>query len=402
MKSIKDQNSVVWSSNKLLFEWVKKNGYIGWDPYDGINSEILRRCFKGIPYLEIFSTQLNVYSIVNLRPILRIEKGRDVKGAALFIQAYSKLYNLTGKEIYKKELEDCTSFLKENSLKDIYNFDCWSSHYFPYISADKIRHLNDIPDIIGTGQAINAFVKSYKVLDNKILKDISVSGSLFIINQLLEKRQDNYYFKYYSLKDYNTVVFNASAQGLECLSNVLSIKKDKEINEICEKIVRFLIENQKEDGSWIFSINEYGKKRIQLDFHQGYIIDGLLSFLPYANNKKLLKECIEKGANYYKNNLFLKNGQSYYRYPIKFPIDIHNQSQGIITFSKLALINPEYLEFAKNITEWTINNMQDPSGYFYHQKWPIFTNKIPYIRWSQAWMMLALTTYLEAKNKGGI
>jgi len=39
--------------------------------------------------------------------------------------------------------------------------------------------------------------------------------------------------------------------------------------------------------------------------------------------------------------------------------------------------------------------MQDNSGYFYYQKHKYFTNKISYIRWGQAWMMLALAAPLE-------
>ncbi len=82
--------------------------------------------------------------------------------------------------------------------------------------------------------------------------------------------------------------------------------------------------------------------------------------------------------------------------PLIWPVDIHNQAQGIITFAKLSKIRSEYLNFSKVIASWTIKNMQDKKGYFYYQKWPFFTNKIPYIRWSQSWMMFALATLLQA------
>jgi len=41
-----------------------------------------------------------------------------------------------------------------------------------------------------------------------------------------------------------------------------------------------------------------------------------------------------------------------------------------------------------------IENMQGPDGAFYFQKNKYFTNKIPYMRWSQAWAFHALTEYL--------
>ena len=55
--------------------------------------------------------------------------------------------------------------------------------------------------------------------------------------------------------------------------------------------------------------------------------------------------------------------------------------------------------FAEKIAKWTIENMQDEKGYFYYQKWPFLTNKIAYMRWGQAWMMLALSTLFEKIKK---
>jgi hypothetical protein len=65
--------------------------------------------------------------------------------------------------------------------------------------------------------------------------------------------------------------------------------------------------------------------------------------------------------------MFQDNGKSFYRYPMRFPVDIHNQAQGIITFCKLSPIDRNNLDFAKKIASWTIINMQDTSGYFYYQ-----------------------------------
>jgi len=52
---------------------------------------------------------------------------------------------------------------------------------------------------------------------------------------------------------------------------------------------------------------------------------------------------------------------------------------------------PDYIGFAKTIARWTIENMQDKTGYFYYRKYPMFTNKIPFMRWAQGWMMVALS-----------
>ncbi len=38
--------------------------------------------------------------------------------------------------------------------------------------------------------------------------------------------------------------------------------------------------------------------------------------------------------------------------------------------------------------------MQSPEGYFYYQKRKYLTNKISYMRWSQAWIFYGLTYYI--------
>ena len=81
-------------------------------------------------------------------------------------------------------------------------------------------------------------------------------------------------------------------------------------------------------------------------------------------NNEQLRQAIEKGLHYYKTVQFFDNGQSLWRIPKIYPVDIHNQAQGIITFSLLKEFNKEYFAFAGKIVEWTIKNMQDKHGYF--------------------------------------
>jgi len=102
--------------------------------------------------------------------------------------------------------------------------------------------------------------------------------------------------------------------------------------------------------------------------------------------------------DFYFKNQFFENGRAKWRLPKLYPADIHNQSQGIISLVEMNSYSDQYLPFADKIAKWTIDNMQHKNGYFYYQKFKNFSNKIPYIRWSQAWMLLALSTLLD-KNK---
>jgi len=384
---------IIIDSIENNFQWVKKEKYFGWDPYDALNSH-LTVGFNNL-YLKLFLIQLNKYSILNFRPLLKVEKGIDLKGVALFALAYSKLYKKTLDASYGKELEECLNLIKKRSLKNKYKHDCWASHYFPYISTSRNELQIESPDIIGTSRAIIALVEGYKISKYRIFKDAAIDASNLLLDKFLKKDKEGGFLKYSLTERNNKKILNASAQGLEAFSKLLEIYDDDVFRYVCHDISRFLISKQRDDGSWVYSISENGKARLQYDFHQGYMIDGLLSYLPYSQNKNQLLYYINKAASFYRSKLFTESGLSYYRFPLRYPVDIHNQAQGIITFSKLGFLDCEYLLFANKIALWTVFQMQDESGYFYHQKWPIITNKIPYMRWSQAWMILALATLLE-------
>ena len=395
-----NSNILVDDSIGSLYNWVKSENYYGWDPYDALNSKIVNKVCLNSPLLEMLITQLNKYSFFNIRPILNIEKGLDVKGMSLFSQSFSRMYTLTNDQKYKDDLSYCIQFLKSKSLKSKYGFDCWAGHYYNYRSADKSILTPDIPDVITTSNVIKAVVESYLIFKDEELKEIGKNAYDFFIKFLLNKTDDNFYYLKYNPLNENKIVINASAEGLSAICRLIPLFDDNDMNAIASSLSEFLIKTQDPDGSWIYSRYNNGKVRRQIDFHQGFILDSLIEYLPFAKSdqKESLIESIKKGANFYTNDQFLDDGRCYYRYPKLYPIDIHNQAQGIITFSKLGAFDKEYLEFAKKIVEWTIFNMQDDSGHFFYQKGRIITSKIPYMRWGQSWMMLALATYLEEQR----
>jgi hypothetical protein len=89
----------------------------------------------------------------------------------------------------------------------------------------------------------------------------------------------------------------------------------------------------------------------------------------------------------------LAEGAPRYYHDRTYPIDIHCCAQGILT----------YLEFgdakkANQVAQWALKNMWDEHGFFWYQRGPHSTNRIGYMRWSQAWMYYALKELIEAND----
>jgi hypothetical protein len=104
-------------------------------------------------------------------------------------------------------------------------------------------------------------------------------------------------------------------------------------------------------------------------------------------------ESIEKGFGFYLNNFFLPDGTPKYYHNKTYPVDIHSPAQFIVALCKSDKLN-KHRDLADRVLNWTISNMQDPSGYFYYQKHRLYTNKISYMRWSNTFMFNALSLYL--------
>ena len=102
---------------------------------------------------------------------------------------------------------------------------------------------------------------------------------------------------------------------------------------------------------------------------------------------------IEKGFDYYIRHFFLSDGTPMYYDNRMYPIDIHCPGQLFVTLSRLRKFD-ENRGLAEKVLRWTIQRMQDKRGYFYYQLKPGISSKIPYMRWSNAFMFNALSHYL--------
>ena len=187
------------------------------------------------------------------------------------------------------------------------------------------------------------------------------------------------------------ICYNASLLAAEILAINYNLTNDKFLKDYCNELVDLVVARQKHDGKWTYSENiKTGIERNQIDFHQGYILESISEIQELINFKNAQwVTALKVGTEFYFKNQFFKNGRSLWRLPKEYPVDIHNQSQGIITFTKLQRFNRKYLEFANIILNWTVNNMQDNDGHFYYKNYKYFIDKTSYMRWGQAWMFLA-------------
>jgi len=93
---------------------------------------------------------------------------------------------------------------------------------------------------------------------------------------------------------------------------------------------------------------------------------------------------------FYKTSFFEGNGKPKYYFNKLYLVDIQCASQAIDTLCFFSADDPEAVPLAMKVAKWTIDNMQDKSGYFYFRKLKWKTVKVPMLHWGQATMFSAL------------
>ena len=157
----------------------------------------------------------------------------------------------------------------------------------------------------------------------------------------------------------------------------------------------FLVRGQLPAGGWY-----YGQLRRQRwidSFHTSYNVCALLDY-QQTSGDRTFEEAMLTGHRYYQATFFRSDGAPRYHHNRTFPIDIHACSQAILHFIAFSAIDPLALERAWKTFHWTLKNMAAPDGSFYYERHRLWTNRTPYMRWGQAWMLRALARLQFASN----
>jgi rhamnogalacturonyl hydrolase YesR len=382
-------NKIHNSFNRLR-TYCEQAAFKGYDPYDGLNSKL----FQHLPLLpksrlaRLAWIQVFKRSPVNLRKMAAIKPEYNPKALGLFLSAYCKLYQHDNK---KEHLEKINFFIgKINEYKSKgYSGDCWG-YNFDWESRAFFQP-KFMPTIVASSFIGNAVLDAYEITKNKELLNSARSTCDFILKDLNRTAGDNGTFAFsYSPLDHS-VVFNASLLGARLLARVYSFTNEQNLVDEAKKAVEFCAEKQKEDGSWSYGMLPFHQ---WIDnFHTGYNLECIADYMKFSRDISYTLT-LQKGFNYYIKTFFTEEGIAKYYSNSIYPIDIHAPSQLIITLQKLGKME-EHKELLDKVLNWTIDHMQCEKGYFYYQINKYITSKIPYMRWSQAWMFVSMSIYLN-------
>jgi len=328
-----------------LAEKIKTESYSSYDPYDGSRTEI--DWLKKFYISRLFLTYFNKFSPLNFRRLFRISKSRQLQCIAFIGLALSKYDS----KKYRAEILDLANEIMDKSMIGEYGYHCWESHGFPIQMRSSYRQPGTA-DVVGNEACGRLLLEAHKLAGKEETLEQAVSFRDYFVEKLFNNYNDADFFLYKPTTPTNLCTYNASTLAAAYILEVNKYIGSEKGNEEAFRAFDYVVTQQNPDGSWNYSINlDTGFEKKQIDFHQGFILDTLLVAMEHAPETPGYRQAYEKGLEFYFNNQFNKEGRGYYRLPKKWPVNIHNQSQGIITFTKAyeAGYGEKYLEFAETI-----------------------------------------------------
>jgi len=389
-ESFKTNESLISARQKLL-AYCRANDWAGYDPYDALNS----RLFAAVPLLDrriprLVLTQILKRLPINIRPMLAIPKKQNPKGIALFLSALIKLCR-----IGEKDQQDLIAPLIER-LETLRSegeaYYCWG-YSFPWQTRTIVVPLG-APNLVCTIFVANALFDAYDYLNDSKCLTMALSAAEYILNELCWKEGNTASFSY-PLPSVRSEVHNANFLAAALLSRAFSHTKDRKFLVPALEVARCSAAKQQGDGSWYYG--EAASQRWIDNFHTGYNLCALRDLANYAPTTEF-DSVIRRGFEFYREHFFEADGSVRYFHNRTYPIDVHCVAQSIITLLTFSDLDSHSLVLARNVLQWGLTNMWDDRGFFYYQVLRPFTNRISYMRWSQAWMLLAMVVLQEASG----
>jgi len=386
--ALQDSNNAVkdrlYESICRLTNWLEKNDYRGYDTFDGLNARFVRPLTFENRYLRIALQQGVRRFPINLRPLLGVAKSRSTKGMGFLARGFLRLHEATADQAYRDKAELALQWLVEHQSPG-YAGACWGNH-FDYQSRSSYAPRN-LPSVVWTSLIGHAFLDAYQRFgDHKSLRT-AVSSCEHILHDLKAHAEGaSFCLHYFPTSTHQ--VHNANTLGASLLARVYSHTRDEAYRAFAEKAMQYTADRQRSDASWYYG--EAPNLRWVDNFHTAYVLDSF-KYYGEATGDGRFDQKMMRGYEHWKRTFFLSDGTPKYYDRKTLPLDIQCCSQAIDTLVFFQDRDPESLPLALKIAAWTIEHMQDRTGYFYYRRYSRWiVNRTPTLHWGQSTMLCAL------------
>jgi hypothetical protein len=372
------------SSIERLSRWLEENDYRGYDTFDGLNARFLRPLTFETKLLRTVLQQGVRRFPINMRPILGITKEHSSKGMGFLARGFIRLHESTDDPKWATNTKTALQWLVQHQAPG-YSGAAWGNH-FDYQSRSNYLP-KGVPTIVWTSLIGHAFLDAYTHFQRDSYLETAVSACEHIVRDL-QTFPDGEALCITYIPGKVERVHNANTLGASLLARTFSLTGNESYRTLAQKAMQYTAQYQRPDGSWYYG--EKANLHWIDNFHTAYVLDCFKHYTQSTGDQRFF-ETMMRGYAYWKGTFFLPDGTPRYYAQKTLPIDIQCCSQAIDTLVFFKDYDAESLALAAKVAQWTIDNMQDRTGYFYYRRYSSWlVNKTPTLHWGQATMLCAL------------
>ncbi|MHB8861483.1 MAG: beta-L-arabinofuranosidase domain-containing protein, partial [Pirellulaceae bacterium] len=309
-----------------LEAFVEARDYAGYDPFDALNSPLVRLLTLGTKWGRIGWTQVLRRLPINVRPLLLVPAGHNPKGIGLFLWGYAKRYADDRQPEGFDKIERLLTLLNDHKSTG-YHGNCWG-YNFDWQSRAAFVPRNT-PTIVNSSFIGHALLDTFQYTGNQAALDLALPIADFLLKDLKRKREDDTFcFSYTPIDD--NYVHNANMLGASILVRLYQHTRERRLLDAAHSSLAYSMNHQHADGSWFYA---QPKMQNWIDsFHTGFNLQALRYFLQ-AGEATEYHDAYDRGVEYYAERFFLSDGTPKYYHDRTYPLDIHAPTQAIAFFA---------------------------------------------------------------------
>jgi hypothetical protein len=409
----------IWSAVQKFASWLEKTGYSSYDPYDVWGTRygrFARRLYYKKNPAGIFLTA-PVICMEILFPRLRglfVNKDRYPTAEAQLALAFLNLYETsqrgrttasTGRVGANRDRATDSWLEKAKNLGDEllvqsvpgYRGYCWG---YPF-DWQNVHGLiaKSTPHITATPYCYEVFTRLFDVTGNDRYLEIARSIMAFVYDDLTDTPTGtDSAASSYTPHDH-TKVINASAYRAFLLFDAARRFRNEAYRERAWKNLRFILESQQADGSWLYAIDSPAEAFID-NFHTCFVLKNLFKI-----NRDLqspdVRQAIHRGYGWYRKALFddQDNPKTFAIAPRLqiIRLEMYNIAEAITLGALLKDEIPGAFALAETLAMQLIRCHSVPAGHWATRVYiGGIKHTVPFLRWPQSQLFLSLTNFLVA------
>jgi hypothetical protein len=362
--------------------WRERND-TSFDPYDALQTERLAFLRKLPRAAQLAVVQLNKRSPLNLRPFEGVQPTRNSYTVAHFASAGAVLSRAAGDGGAIEAMADRLDWLCSHRVEA-----AWA---YPFdVQTKTFAYRKSTPNVICTAFTVEALLDGVSAVGGQASYAEraagwrqAVSGAVaWALDRLYIKAGNRQYFCYVPTE--RLLIHNANVLAARFVARAARVLANDSWLDTARGCLDVTVREIGSNG--LLPYGE-GSREARVDgHHTGFVAEALVDLSESLGTPEL-RAVADRVRAGYRRSLFEDDGRPLLYPGKRFPIDVITGAQGIQTFAKAG---GGEVAFAKAIAGFMLAQMRTPSGTFVYRRGRVHRKAVPYVRWSDAPMCLAL------------